>query len=207
MRILIAEDDRAAQVLLRATLQRLGHEVVVVDDGQAALEALEREAFPLVISDWMMPRLSGLELCRAVRGCEARRLAQGRGPTYTYLILLTAKDAKADYLEGMDAGADDLLTKPFDADQLGARLRVAERIMGLLQEMQQLEGLLPICAYCKKIREGDAASSEQRSWVPIESYVSSHSEASFSHGVCPNCYAEHLKPQLDELRQERSPKE
>lgn len=205
MRILIAEDDQATRVLLRATLQRQGHEVVAADDGQAALEALERESFPLVISDWMMPRLSGLELCRAVRGREARRLAQGRGAGYTYVMLLTARDGKANYLEGMDAGADDLLTKPPDPDQLRARLRVAERIMVLLKETQQLEGLLPICAYCKKIREGAPAASEQ-TWVPIESYVSSRSEASFSHGVCPTCYAEHLKPQLDELRQERAKK-
>lgn len=207
MRILIVEDDRTAQVLLRATLQRIGHEVAVAEDGQAAIELLERDAFPIVISDWMMPRLSGIELCRAVREREARRLAQGRPPGYTYLIVLTALDAKADYIEAMDAGADDLLTKPCDPEMLRARLRVAERIIGLLKEMQQLEGLLPICSYCKKIREGDAAPSEPSSWVPIESYVSSRSEASFSHGVCPTCYVDVLKPQLDAIRKERAKKD
>jgi len=205
VRILIAEDDRAAQLLLRTALQRLGHEVVAVEDGQAALESLEQHPFPLVISDWMMPRLSGLELCRAVRAREAERLAEGKKPGYTYLILLTALDAKADYLEGMDAGADDLLIKPLDNDQLAARLRVAGRILDLIKQTQQLEGLLPICSYCKKIREGDENAGEAASWVPVESYVSSRSEASFSHGVCPSCYAQHLKPQLDELRRKRSP--
>jgi len=205
VRILIAEDNRAAKLVLRAALQRLGHEVVAVEDGQAALESLEQRSFPLVISDWMMPRLSGLELCRAVRGREAERLAEGKKPGYTYLILLTALDGKADYLEGMDAGADDLLIKPLDNDQLAARLRVAGRILDLIKETQQLEGLLPICSYCKKIREGDENAGEAVSWVPVESYVSSRSEVSFSHGVCPSCYAQHLKPQLDELRRKRSP--
>jgi sigma-B regulation protein RsbU (phosphoserine phosphatase) len=207
VKILIVEDDRSAQILLRATLQRVGHEVVIAEDGQAALDALERDSFPLVISDWMMPRLSGIELCRAVREREVRRLAQGRPPGYTYLMLLTALDAKADYIEAMDAGADDLLTKPCDPDMLRARLRVGERIIGLLKQMQQLEGLLPICSYCKKIREGEASATQPASWVAIESYVSSRSEASFSHGVCPTCYAQHLQPQLDAIRMERAKKE
>lgn len=207
MRILVAEDSRVAQMILRGALEKLGHDVSVVGDGRAALEALGKEPFSLVISDWMMPQVSGIELCRALRAAEARRLAEGRGQSYTYVILLTALNAKSDYLEGMNAGADDFLTKPFDPEQLAARLRVAERIIGLLNEMRQLSGLLPICAYCKKIREGDVSeSSESKTWVPIEQYVSSRSEASFSHGVCPGCYAEHLKPQLDALREGRPPR-
>lgn len=201
MRILVAEDSPPAQMILRMHLEKLGHEVDVVADGQAALETLERNVVPLVISDWMMPRLSGIELCRAIRAREARRLAQGRGQAYTYLILLTALDGKANYLEGMDAGADDLLTKPFDPEQLAARLRVAERILGLLEDVQQLSGLLPICSYCKNVREG-AEDTPASAWVSIESYVSRRSEASFSHGVCPECYAKHLKPQLDAIRRE-----
>src|SRR5262252_7072730 len=102
---------------MRAFLQQHGHEVTLVDDGQAALERLSEDAFPLVLSDWMMPRLSGIELCREVRAREARRLAQGKAAGYTYLILLTARDGKANYQEAMDAGADDLLTKPVDPDQ------------------------------------------------------------------------------------------
>jgi sigma-B regulation protein RsbU (phosphoserine phosphatase) len=204
MKILVAEDNRTEQLVLRASLQRLGHEVVVVGDGQAALDALEQQPFPLVISDWMMPRVSGVELCRAVRAREAQRLAEGKSPGYTYLILLTALDGKANYLEGMDAGADDLLTKPLDNEQLAARLRVAGRILDLMKQTQQLEGLLPICSYCKRIREGDASAGEAATWVPVESYVSSRTEASFSHGVCPSCYAQHLKPQLDELRRTRA---
>lgn len=204
MKILVADDEPTTQLVLRAMLRRLGHEVETVDDGQAALGALEATAFPLVISDWMMPHLTGVELCRAIRAREAQRLARGQGLSYTYTILLTARDSKESYLEGMEAGADDLVTKPFDGDQLAARLRVAERILGLLGAVHQLSGLLPICAYCKKIREGDASEAKDPStWVAIESYVSRRTEASFSHGVCPDCFEKHLRPQLAELRRAR----
>jgi CheY-like chemotaxis protein len=189
VRVLVAEDDRTAQLLLRASLRSLRHEVEVVDDGQAALERLEKDPFPLLISDWMMPRLSGIELLRAVRAQEARRLAQGRGEGYTYVILLTALGGKDTYLEGMDAGADDLVTKPFDTQQLAARLCVAERILGLLGRERQLSGLLPICSYCKRIRDEGADAAAPKNWVPIESYVSGHTEASFAHELCPDCRA------------------
>ena len=205
MKIVVADDERTAQLLLKAALRSLGHEAVIVDDGQAALDVIERESIPLVISDWMMPRVSGVELCREVRRREAERLARGQGQSYTYLILLTALDGKANYLEAMDAGADDLVTKPFDHDTLVARLRVAERILGLLRAVQQLSGLLPICAYCKKIREGEdrPEAPRQANWVPIESYVSHRTDASFSHGVCPDCYETVLRPQLEERRRAR----
>jgi CheY-like chemotaxis protein len=201
MRILVAEDSRLAQVILHGALSKLGHEVAVVGDGQAALDLLSRETFPLVISDWMMPHVSGIELCRALRAEEGRRLAAGR-QSYTYVILLTALNEKSDFLEVIKSGADDFLTKPFDPEQLAARLYVAERIIGLLSDMRQLYGLLPICTYCKKIREGDASETSGKSWIAIEKYVSARSNASFSHGVCPSCYREHLQPQLDELRNE-----
>lgn len=201
MRILVAEDDRTTQLVVQAALLALGHEVTLAGDGRAALQAFEADPVPVVISDWMMPGLSGIELCRAIRAREARRLARGQGQSYTYLILLTARDGKDSYLEGMDAGADDLITKPFDKEHLAARLRVAERIVGLLWAVDQLSGLLPICAYCKKIRGRNEPGAEKdpSSWVAIESYVSRRTDASFSHGVCPDCYERQLKPQLEEL--------
>jgi DNA-binding response OmpR family regulator len=189
MRVLVAEDDRTAQLLLRATLRSLRHDAEIVDDGQAALERLQKEAFPLLISDWMMPRLSGIELLRALRKQEARRLAQGRGEGYTYVVMLTALGGKESYLEGMDAGADDLITKPFETQQLAARIRVAERILGLLGRERQLSGLLPICSYCKRIRDEAGAATAGQGWVPVESYVSKRTEASFSHELCPECRA------------------
>ncbi len=131
MRILIAEDDTTSRVILDEILTRLGHEVVAVTNGQEAWATFNQAHVSLVISDWMMPDLDGVELCRRIR---AENHAK-----YTYIILLTALEGKASYLEAMEAGADDFATKPLDADQLHARLRVAERILGLQRDLVQLE--------------------------------------------------------------------
>ena len=128
MKILIAEDDTTSRLVLAATLKKMGHEVTAAHNGQQAWAMLEQEHFPLVISDWMMPDMDGLELCRRIR---ARHQM-----TYTYIILLTALGGKTNYLDAMDAGADDFITKPFDADQLAARLRVAERILDLHETLR-----------------------------------------------------------------------
>src|SRR5436853_643077 len=114
-----------------------------------------------------------------------------RDQPYVDLILITSRGGREQYLAGMRAGADGFLTRPVDADQLGARLTVAERILGLRRELQQLEGLLPICAYCKRIRD------DQENWSSLEGYIEQRSEAQFSHGICPECYAKHIQPQLD----------
>jgi hypothetical protein len=90
----------------------------------------------------------------------------------------------------MDAGVDDFITKPVRAHELTARLRVAERILGLREELLALEGLLSVCSYCKRIRSADS------SWGTLERYIERHSIAEFSHGVCPDCYEKHLKPQV-----------
>jgi two-component system, cell cycle response regulator len=132
VKVLIAEDDPASLLLLKAQLRRLGHEVTAVRDGQQALAALEKEPHPLVVSDCMMPEVDGFELCRRVR---ARA-----GGSYTYIILLTAHEGREEYARGMAAGADDFLGKPLDADQLQARLRVAERILSLEREVARLKG-------------------------------------------------------------------
>ena len=182
MRILVAEDDPASRAVLRATLVRLGHDVLEASDGIEALAVLEREPVPVLITDWVMPDLSGLDLCRAIR--ETPR------PAYTYVILLTGRTGRDSYLEGMRAGADDFIEKPFDADQLAARLIVAERILGRERHVKHLEGLLPICMYCKKIKGAD------RTWTPVESYISQHSDAVFSHGMCPGCHATAAPGQL-----------
>ena len=90
----------------------------------------------------------------------------------------------------MEAGVDDFITKPASAHELGARLRVAERILGLREEVLALEGLLSVCSYCKRMRNSDG------NWGSLERYIEQHSKAEFSHGVCPDCYETRLKPQL-----------
>jgi DNA-binding response OmpR family regulator len=133
MKVLIAEDDRDSRELLSWLLEKLGYQVVATDNGKGAWEAFRHGGFRLVISDLLMPEIDGLELCRRIRASKT--------PKYTYVILLTALIGKKDYLEGMDAGADDFVTKPFDPDELKARLRVAERIVAL-QEPEVFDGPL-----------------------------------------------------------------
>jgi DNA-binding response OmpR family regulator len=183
MRVLVAEDDPVSRLLLTKTLEGLKHEPLVAWDGHEAWERFIAEPVDVVITDWMMPRVDGLELTRRIRARARER--------YTWVLLLTALHGKERYLDGMDAGADDFMSKPLDRQELQVRLRVAERILSLQQEVRQLEGLLPICSYCKKIRD------ELDRWSQVEDYVSRHTEAQFSHGICPDCYEHHLKPQLE----------
>ena len=140
----------------------------------------------VVITDWMMPRADGLELTRRIRARVGQR--------YTWVVMLTALRGRQRMLDGLEAGADDFLSKPVDKRHLEVRLRMAERVLGLQSEVRRLEGLLPICTYCKRIRD-----SEER-WCPVEEYVSRRSEAQFSHGVCPECYEHWLRPQLESAR-------
>jgi DNA-binding response OmpR family regulator len=134
----------------------------------------------------MMPNLDGLELCRRIRARMEEK--------YVYIIMLTAREGKKAYIEGIEAGADDFLHKPVDMDELAARLLVAARILSLHTEVRQLEGLLPICSYCKNIRD------DNNSWMPIEGYISRRTEATFSHGACPSCIKKYVTPQLEELK-------
>ena len=178
MKILIAEDDATSRLILQSTFQKAGHEVMVTEDGQQAWKVWKENFCPVVISDWLMPGLNGLELCGEIR--------KTADVGYTYIILLTAHGGKANYLEAMEAGVDDFITKPADKEQLLARLHVAERILGLRHQVKKLEGLLPICACCKKIRD------QENNWKQLESYISQHSEATFSHGYCPECHEKAL---------------
>ena len=181
--VLVVDDDAVARAQLRALLRAAGYQVSLAEHGREAWDALQLARIPVVISDWYMPEMDGPELCRRIR---ARR-----DQPYVYFILVTSRGGKEQYLAGMRAGADDFITKPVDADQLCARLTVAERIRGVRRELQQLEGLLPICAYCKRIRD------DQEHWGSLEGYIEQRSEAQFSHGICPECYAKHVQPQLD----------
>lgn len=123
MRILIADDDAISLEILENALVKAGYDVVAVADGQAALDTLRSQAVRLVISDWDMPGLNGLELCRAVR-------TEDLGG-YTYFILLTARNSSAEIVEGLSAGADDFVAKPFNAAELVVRVRSGERVLGL----------------------------------------------------------------------------
>jgi sigma-B regulation protein RsbU (phosphoserine phosphatase) len=174
VRILIADDDRMSTMMLGRTLEQWGFEVVVANDGVSAWEhIIGNEPPSLAIVDWMMPGLDGIELCRRIRATTL--------PSPVYLILLTARTSRQDLVAGLEAGADDYLTKPFDPDELRARIHVGQRTLGLIANIKQLSGLLPICSYCKRIR------GDHDYWEQVESYITEHTDALFSHGICPSC--------------------
>ena len=179
MRILIAEDDRMSAMMVRRTVEQWGFETLVVHDGIAAWNAVSGDAPPdLAILDWMMPGLDGIELCKRIRAATLK--------AHIYLILLTARNTRQDLIAGLDAGADDYLSKPFDPDELRARIHVGRRTLALLASVKQLTGLLPICSYCKRIR------TDSNYWEQVDSYVAEHSAARFSHGICPDCLVKEL---------------
>ena len=143
----------------------------------------------MLISDWLMPHIDGLELCRLVRAEKRSR--------YVYIIFITVMEGKNRYLQAMEAGADDFIAKPPDPDELKARLVVAERILELHYEVAQLESLLPICSYCKKIRD------EDDTWMPVEDYMARQTGSDFPHGICPQCFETTVKSELAQLKSER----
>jgi phosphoserine phosphatase RsbU/P len=200
VRVLIADDEATTRHLIQGTLGKWGFEVLAAEDGTAALDIMKGPNPPeIVLLDWVMPGVDGLEVCRRVR---AARL---EAPTY--IILITARGGLENVIQGLEAGADDYVTKPFDPRELRARLHAGARVVQLqkallernheledaLKRVKQLQGLLPICSYCKKIR------NDRNYWEQVDAYVASHSEAQFSHGVCPDCFEVHLRPQLERL--------
>lgn len=197
MPILIAEDDATSRIVLERTLQGWGHEVVSTRDGSETWAVLQQEGAPkLAVLDWMMPGLEGPEVCRRLRA-----LAR---PVPIYVILLTAKGLTSDIVTGLESGADDYLTKPFDRQELRSRIRVGERMIALqqgladrvhelelaLSQVKQLKGLLPICSYCKAVRD------DRNYWQRVETYIAGHSDARFSHGICPDCWKQVIEPEL-----------
>lgn len=194
MRVLIADDDPITSHRLKALAEKWGYEVSVTTDGPATLAALDAADAPqLILLDWVMPGIGGLQICKQLRSRESGQAM--------YIIMLTARDTHDDMVAGFDAGVDDFLVKPFDADELRGRLKAGARIVDLqrrlannvseltaaLANIKTLTGMLPICGYCKSIRD------DSNYWHQLEEYVSTHTQAEFSHGICPTC--------LEKLRQ------
>jgi two-component system, cell cycle response regulator len=127
--ILIADDDPVTRKLLKQTLTKRGYQVTDVDDGRKAFERFQKEFFPLVVSDWMMPGMDGLEICKAIRSVETEG--------YVFIILLTSRDNRQDIVRGLQAGADDYLTKPFNPAELVARINTGVRVLELERSLKK----------------------------------------------------------------------
>ncbi len=134
MEILVAEDNLVGTKLLERTITSLGHECLSAEDGLKAWELLQKKHVRMVITDWCMPQMDGLTLCRKVR--------QAHLPSYVYLILLTSKDTKQDTVQGFEAGADEYIVKPFEPEELKARIRAGERIIQLEDEYKRAQAQL-----------------------------------------------------------------
>ena len=212
IRLLGVDDDPVSRLLLEATLTSRGYSVTMARDGATAWEQIETLTRPasktqlapplLAILDWFIPEPDGLELCRRIRERLPDRMV--------YTILLTSCSGHESIVAGLEAGAHDYIVKPFDPDELNARVRVGLRVLRLQQalaarvreleaalvQVKQLHGLLPICSYCKSIRRDD------NYWQQVEHYIAAHSDAHFSHGICPGCYEKMVEPQLAAYRQQ-----
>ncbi len=164
MKVLVVDDAHDIKIYLGELLKKWGFEVVFANDGIEAFERLRNDNIKLVISDWVMPRMSGVELCRSIRSAPL--------PHYVYIILLTGRNADNDLLKGMEAGADEFLTKPFNAEELHARIKAAQRVLHLEQTLEQRNQAL---AYANRElqknhdiirRDLEAAAVMQRSMLP-----------------------------------------
>lgn len=200
LRVLVADDDPVSRTVVAAILRKGGYDVRLTGDGAEAWTILQEPDAPsLAVIDWMMPGLDGPAICRRLRTLDRQ--------TPAYVILLTSRDASADVVTGLHAGADDYVTKPPQPDELLARVNVGARVVALqhaladrvkkleevLSNVKQLQGLLPICSYCKSIRD------DQNYWRRVETYIADHAGVQFSHSFCPDCYERYVKPQLEQL--------
>ena len=192
MRILIAEDDLTSRFMLEKILKKWNYEVVSTVNGKEAWQELKKENAPkLVLLDWMMPEMDGIEVCQKVQ-----RLSDPNPP---YIILLTALREKTDIVKGLNAGANDYVNKPYDNDELQARLNVGRRYIEIQQKLferineleeaanhiQTLQGILPICMHCLKIRTDNDA------WEKIDAYLEKNTMAEISHSLCEECLEKH----------------
>ncbi len=188
MRVLIADDDVVLRHSLKVHLERWSYQVDECADGREAWKVLKGgNAASVAVIDWNMPGMDGPTICQELRETPAL--------SAMYVILLTSNHEQKDVVAGLESGADDYIVKPFDWNELRARLRIGARIVGLQQTLaarvselqvalanvRTLSGLLPICAYCKRVRD------DKDYWQQIEQYVGDHSQAEFSHGICPEC--------------------
>lgn len=188
MKILIAEDDSVTRKLLEASLTKWGFEVISAADGNEALAILESdESINIAILDWMMPGREGVYICN--------QMQDKRNDRIIYIILLTARGGTADVVTGLASGAADYVVKPFKPAELRQRVLAGERIVHLeislrekidelqesLDKVNKLEKIIPICAWCKKVR------SDDEYWENVETYLKQYTNTTVTHGVCPEC--------------------
>ncbi len=177
---ILVVDDKAENIEILSDLLE-GYNVLAAIDGPGALRILFKETVDIILLDVTMPGMDGFEICKKIK-------AQN-GLKQIPVIFVTARTATDDIVHGFDVGGVDYITKPFKTPELLARIRTHIELKNAREEIKSLRGILPICASCKKIRD------DKGYWNQIETYISKHSEADFSHGICPDC-ATRLYPDM-----------
>lgn len=210
MKALIADDDNITRAAIQRLLEKWGYEVLQARDGCGSLKALCHKDPPrIAILDWVMPEPDGVEICRYLK--------QKKDLPFIFTILLSVKQEKKDIINALDSGAHDFLSKPVHTGELRSRIAVGARIVKAeddirsknrkfahinyqlkqtnaelqiaLKQINTLQGILPICVSCKKIRTENMEANDPNSWVTMEEYISSRTDTEFSHGICPVCAA------------------
>ena len=184
MKILAVDDDPIVLKVVTVGMKALGHKVVACEHGAQAWEAFRSSDFSVVITDWDMPYLDGIELTELVR--KARR------QTYTYVIMLTGMSKREHYLKGLAAGADAFLVKPLDGALLEAQVAIASRILNREAHTAQLEAIVTVCSHCKRVKD-------DVEWVTMEEYMTRRFRQKPSHGYCPECFETKVAPEMREL--------
>ena len=177
MKILVADDSRVSRNLIKAILEEMDFDVLTAENGLEAWNLFQRESISLLISDWMMPEMDGLELCRHVRSAASQRAG------YTYIMMVTAQDGLKNFVTAMSAGADDFIVKPFEPEMLRCRIRVAQRVLAMQHELRSLAEALPFCGSCDTILN-DAGSTQR-----LHNFLTSRPELKPVLGTCPTCAA------------------
>lgn len=177
--LLIVEDNPANVQVLAGILDREGYEVSVCMSGEQALEFLSRQAVGLILMDVNMPGIDGYETCR--------RLRERPPLKWVPIIFLTARIEPDDVVRGFQAGGMDYVGKPFQPEELLARVRTHLELRKAREEVAELRALVPVCAWCRKVR------SDKGVWQTVEEYIKDHSAASISHGICSDCKSKILK--------------
>jgi len=203
--ILIVDDVSINLQVLGNILKKSGYKISAALSGKQALTIIENTKPDLILLDIMMPEMDGFEMCKILKSKPETKDIP--------IIFLTAKTEKQDVIDGINLGAVDYVTKPFNSTELLARVnnhielklskdelqRVNKELTNSLAQIKLLKGLIPICANCKKIRDDTGF------WQEVESYISHHTDANFSHGICPDCMKE-LYPDIYKTLQERDNK-
>jgi len=196
-KILIVDDEPTIRQLLHQKLSKQGYHCEEASSSDETLDKMRTYSADLIMLDIKMPGKSGMDLLPELKV----------NYPATAVIMATAVAEANIAIQCVKLGADDYITKPFNREELRARVQAGIRVLELqgalaqrvreleeaLSRVKTLQGLLPICSYCKKIRD------DRNYWQQVEGYISDHSQAQFSHGICPECYARFVQPELDRL--------